>query len=92
VEFDCLEEVAGGGDDPVGGVADRFGVAARPVRDVAKAVAGGGQPGRLTEDVGDAFGFDLGLAATAGGVFGAGVHGGVGQSWARVLAAWAGAR
>ena len=52
---------------------------AGPVGDVAEAVGGGGESGGVADDVGDAFGFDFGLAAAAGGVFGAVVHGGVGE-------------
>lgn len=82
-----LEESSRGGDDPVGALADLGGVAAGPVGDIAEAVGAGGETGRLAEDVGDAFGFDLGLATATGGVLGAGCMAVWASSWASVLAA-----
>jgi hypothetical protein len=53
-------------DHPVGGLANARRVAVRPGRDVGGAVGlGRGDAERGDDDVGDAFGFDLGLAAAA---------------------------
>ncbi len=46
-----MEDGAGGGDDPFGGVLHGSWVAAGPVGDVAEAVGGGGELGGVAEDV-----------------------------------------